>query len=84
MLHHAFICKTEIAIVTYYDMIDHFDIKKPCGFPDFVRQFFICLAGFQISRGMIMTENQYSPHGIPVLFLISAWDLQRCRLFLPG
>ena len=47
--YHTLIRETEVSIVTYDNMIDHFNIKKAGSFADLIGQFLICLAGFQIS-----------------------------------
>ena len=43
--------------MAYDNMINHFNIKKPGGFPDLIGQFLIRFAGFQITGRMIMAKN---------------------------
>src|SRR6185437_4217396 len=56
--HHPGICKTEIPILTYNDVINYFNIKIFGSFPDLMRQVFIRLAGFETAGGMIMAKDE--------------------------
>ena len=67
-LQKPLICETEINSVTYYNMINQKKKKKPGGFPDFMGQFLICLAGFEIAGGMIMAQNDINRMMIQCFF----------------
>jgi len=61
-LHQIFIGQAGKAVIGNNKVVKYVNIQHPAGIDQFSRKLDIFLAGFQVSRGMVM--YQYNPAGL--------------------
>jgi hypothetical protein len=57
-MDHTIVCKTEVPLCTQDQVIQDGDLHEFPGSHQLLRQVLVCLGGLQLTRWMVMGENQ--------------------------